>query len=115
MKFYTETHEWIDEEGRIGISEFAAAEVKDVVYIELPAKKTYSKKEVIATLETVKAVFEIYAPCDIEVLEVNEKLKTNPELINKSPMDEGYICRARILKEEKLMTYEEYLEFIKKH
>ncbi|MCS7184609.1 MAG: glycine cleavage system protein H [bacterium] len=115
MKYYTSTHEWIDEEGKVGISTYAANEVKDVVYIELPQKRIYKKGEVLATLETVKAVFEIYAPCDLEVLEVNEKLRSNVELINTNAEGEGYICKVKVISKEVLMTPEEYIEFLKQH
>src|SRR5512140_1818546 len=86
---YTKDHEWIDiagDRGKVGITDFAQQQLGDVVYVELPeigAKLTQG--ESFGTIESVKAVSELYAPVSGEVVEVNAALKDKPESINKDP------------------------------
>lgn len=92
---YTESHEWVRVEGdkaRVGITDHAQAELTDVVYVELP--KVGTKVEArgqIAVVESVKAASDIYAPIAGEVVEANEKLSSNPALVNTDPFGEGWI------------------------
>jgi len=86
---YTKDHEWIDvtgDSGRVGITDYAQQQLGDVVYVELPEVGTKLKAgQSFGTVESVKAVSDLYAPVSGEVLEVNGALKTNPELLNQNP------------------------------
>ncbi len=97
---YTKDHEWLHvEEGRatVGITDFAQHELGDIVYVELPsAGRRFAAGEVIGTIESVKAVSEIYAPVAGEVLEVNQALGEEPQKVNQDPHGEGWICRVRL-------------------
>ncbi len=91
---YMPSHEWARKEGgkvRVGISDFAQHEITDVVHVELPAAGTkVAKGQPCAVVESVKSAFDIYAPVSGTVAETNEKILTNPELVNQSPYGEGY-------------------------
>ena len=93
--FYTESHEWVRVEGdkaRVGITDHAQAELTDVVYVELPKVGTQAEaRGQIAVVESVKAASDIYAPIKGEVVEANEKLASNPALVNTDPFGDGWI------------------------
>ena len=86
---YTKDHEWIDlsgDSGKVGITDYAQQQLGDVVYIELPDVGTTLKQgQSFGTIESVKAVSELYAPVTGEVVEVNATLKDKPETVNKDP------------------------------
>ena len=86
---YTKEHEWIDlagEQGKIGITDYAQQQLGDVVYIDLPEVGTKLKQgQSFGTIESVKAVSELYAPVSGEVVEVNSALKDKPETVNSDP------------------------------
>ncbi len=86
---YTKDHEWVrsaDGEATIGITDYAQAQLGDVVFVELPAVgRTIKQGEVFGTIESVKAVSELYAPVSGEVVAVNDALSTSPESVNKDP------------------------------
>lgn len=86
---YTKDHEWIDfvgDRGKVGITDYAQRQLGDVVYIELPEVGTKVKAgQSFGTIESVKAVSELYAPLAGEVVEVNTALKGSPEAVNKDP------------------------------
>ena len=86
---YTKDHEWVragDGEAVIGITNYAQAQLGDVVFVELPAiGRTVKQGEVFGTIESVKAVSELYAPLSGEVVAVNDALSTSPESVNKDP------------------------------
>eukprot|EP00933_Yihiella_yeosuensis_P005047 TRINITY_DN109465_c0_g1_i1.p1 TRINITY_DN109465_c0_g1~~TRINITY_DN109465_c0_g1_i1.p1 ORF type:complete len:162 (+),score=35.01 TRINITY_DN109465_c0_g1_i1:79-564(+) len=115
---YSPTHEWfkIDgDSGTVGISDFAQSALGEVVYVELPeVGTTFSAKDTICTLESVKAVGEVYAPTSCEVVEVNEKLGDEPALINSSPQEEGWLMKVKFSGDvSSLMdsaAYEKHLE-----
>lgn len=92
---YTKDHEWTKIEAnraRIGVTDFAQSELTDVVYAELPAiGKTVKQGEVLGTVESVKAVSEIYAPLSGKVVEVNKALDDTPEIVNKDPYGAGWM------------------------
>ena len=96
---YTKEHEWISVEGDIatvGITDHAQAELGDIVYIELPAVGDQLEAgQPFGTIESVKAVSELYAPVSGEVLEVNEELVDRPELVNEECYGEGWIIVLR--------------------
>ena len=93
---YTKDHEWIAVEGdraRIGITDHAQSELGDIVFVELPpVGGALSAGQILATVESVKAVGDVVAPFDGTVIEVNGKLESSPETINRSPHDEGWIA-----------------------
>ena len=92
---YTKDHEWAKLEGkraRIGITDFAQDQLTDVVYVELPPiGKAVKQGEPIGTVESVKAVSEIFAPISGTVVDVNKALVDKPELVNKDPYGEGWM------------------------
>lgn len=92
---YTPTHEWVSLNGKIatiGITDHAQKEISDVVFIELPKiDRIVKQKESAMVIESVKAAFDIYAPLSGKVIKVNEKLKNHPELLNRSPYEEGWL------------------------
>lgn len=116
---YTKEHEWIHvdgDTGLVGITSHAQDQLGDVVYVELP--KTGSKLQSMqsfGTVESVKAVSDLYSPVGGEVTEVNEALVDTPETINKDPHDKGWLVRLKLSDKselEKLMTAEQYEEFL---
>ena len=119
--YYSKDHEWVKVEGnicRIGISDYAQKTLHEVVFAELPEKgRRISRAETLGTLESVKAVAEVYAPVSVEIVDVNEALKEAPELVNKSPYGEGWIAviSPSNLREElgELMDAKKYSEYIK--
>jgi glycine cleavage system H protein len=119
---YTKEHEWIKKEGDsavVGITEYAQKELGDIVYVELPsAGKRYKAGEPFGTIESVKAVSEVYAPVAMEVLEVNQKVVDQPELINDAPHDKGWLAKIKVLDNSEigsLMTADQYQELIGRH
>ena len=86
---YTKDHEWMDlagDKGKVGITDYAQAQLGDVVYIELPEVGAKLKQgQSFGTIESVKAVSELYSPVTGEVVEVNTALKDKPEVVNKDP------------------------------
>jgi glycine cleavage system H protein len=117
---YTKDHEWIrvDESiGTIGITDYAQKELGDIVFVELPKPGDHvTAGESFGTVESVKAVSEIYAPVSGEVTATNTKLQNNPELLNADPHGEAWLIRVRLTdrrETEKLMTFDEYEAYIK--
>ena len=86
---YTKDHEWVrlsGSEARVGITDYAQKQLGDVVYLELPeVGRTFSKGDVFGTIESVKAVSELYCPVGGEVTDVNSKLAEKPEAVNSDP------------------------------
>jgi glycine cleavage system H protein len=97
---YTKEHEWIrvDESvGTIGITHYAQSELGDIVFVELPKVGDHvTAKESFGTIESVKAVSEIYSPVTGEVTAVNPKLQSSPELVNTDPHGEAWLIRVRL-------------------
>ena len=92
---YTPTHEWVSVNGKVatvGITDHAQKEISDVVFVELPKMdKTVKQKDAAMVIESVKAAFDIYAPVSGKIIKVNDKFKDSPELVNKSPYEEGWL------------------------
>ena len=113
---YLATHEWgrIDEEGilTVGISEHAQDLLGDIVFVELPdIGKELDAEEESAIVESVKAASVVYAPLSGEVIEVNEKLLDEPEIVNSSPLEDGWFFKIKLNDAssfENLMSEEEY-------
>ena len=96
---YTKDHEWVRMEGDvayIGITDFAQGELGDIVYVEIETiGETVEKEAVFGTVEAVKTVSDLFMPVTGEVLEVNPKLDSNPELVNKDPYGDGWMVKIR--------------------
>jgi glycine cleavage system H protein len=117
---YTKDHEWILVQGDIGIvgvTDYAQHELGDVVYVDLPeVGDTFEANEPFGSVESVKAVSEIFCPVSGEVIDVNSKLEDSPELINESPHQKAWMIKIRISNSEELKEllnaeeYEEYLQ-----
>jgi glycine cleavage system H protein len=109
---YTKSHEWVRIEGdtaTIGITDHAQDELGDVVFVELPQEgDTFDAGESFGTVESVKAVSDIYAPVGGDVVEVNSALEDAPENINEDPYGEGWIVKLRTTDEADLLSSEEY-------
>jgi glycine cleavage system H protein len=109
---YTKTHEWVrreDDVATVGITDHAQDELGDVVFIELPERgATFGAGEAFGTVESVKAVSDLYAPIEGEVVEVNEALNDAPEKINEDPYGDGWIVRLRVSEDGDLLSAEEY-------
>jgi glycine cleavage system H protein len=97
---YSREHEWIrpeNGEGVIGLTRYAADELGDIVYVELPAVgATLTQFKSFGVVESVKAVSDLYAPASGTVVAVNEDLRSRPELLNSEPHDGGWICRINL-------------------
>ena len=98
---YMESHEWARQEGdivTIGISDYAQSEIQDIVYVELPEVGTeLTQKTEFGVIESVKAAFDLYAPVSGEVVAVNETLLDEPEQVNESPYDDGWMLKIRLI------------------
>jgi glycine cleavage system H protein len=97
---YSRSHEWIQVKGdtaTVGITDFAQNELGDIVYLELPeVGRALQREDVFGTVESVKAVSDLYAPLSGEVVEVNEGLTETPEAINADPYERGWMIRVRM-------------------
>ena len=117
---YTKDHEWIlvqDNVGTIGITDYAQHELGDIVYVDLPEiGDTFDANEPFGSVESVKAVSEVFCPVSGEILEVNSKLEESPELINQSPHEKAWMIKIRLANPGELkellsaQEYEEYLQ-----
>jgi glycine cleavage system H protein len=112
---YSKTHEWAKNENgkvRVGISDHAQHEITDVVHVELPpVGRKVEAGQPCAVVESVKSAFDIYAPVSGTVVEVNDRLTSNPELVNQSPYQDGYffvIQAANADELSALMSAEDY-------
>ena len=103
---YTKDHEWISIDGDIatvGITDFAQSELGDIVYVEVDTiEENLNKDDVFGTVEAVKTVSDLFIPVSGEILEFNESLNDNPELINESPYDEGWIIEMKVENSDQL-------------
>ena len=97
---YTKDHEWVRVDGdtaTIGVTDFAAHQLGDVVFVDLPAVgRTVDQFATFGVVESVKAVSDLYAPLSGEVVEVNGDLGGKPELVNSDPYGEGWMIRVRV-------------------
>ncbi|HTD81281.1 MAG TPA: glycine cleavage system protein GcvH [Thermoplasmata archaeon] len=97
---YTKDHEWVRLQGKratVGITDFAQSELTDVVYVELPkVGRAVKAGEVLGTVESVKAVSEIFAPLGGKVVEMNKALEDAPEVVNKDPYGQGWMVALEV-------------------
>ncbi len=116
---YTEDHEWVTTEGetlKIGVSDYAQDQLGDIVFVEVPeVGDSFDKGDEFGTLESVKAVSELYLPVGGEIVAVNEALEDSPELINEDPYANWIveIKPADTGELEQLLTVEAYREILK--
>lgn len=116
---YTQEHEWVQVEGEIGtvgVTDHAASELGDIVYVELPeVGAEFSAGDAVGTIESVKAVADLYLPVSGEIVEINPALDGDPGLVNSSPLDDGWLFKVRLVEPAELDTlldaagYEELL------
>jgi len=119
---YTEEHEWVkveDGKARVGVTDYAQKSLHEIVYVELPEEEIeVEQMKPMGTVESIKAVSEVYSPVSGRVIKINERLRDSPELVNKSPYDEGWIAviEPSNLDEElrRLLTPEQYADLLRK-
>jgi len=116
---YSKEHEWIMVDGdvaTVGITEFAQSQLGDIVYVELPeADKEFDREDVMGTIESVKAVSEIYAPLGGKIVETNQALDEKPEMLNEEPHVSGWYCKiaiADVAQLDDLMDAEAYAALV---
>ena len=119
--YYTKEHEWLKVEGDtviMGITDYAQKSLHEIVFVDLPeVGRKVKQMESIGTVESVKAVSEIYTPISGEIIEVNTELNEKPELVNQDPYGKGWIAKIQPENLEKelknLMTPQQYKEYLK--
>ena len=98
--YFTQDHEWIRVEGdtaTVGITDYAQQQLGDLVFVELPELgRTLSKGDAAVVVESVKAASDVYAPCDGEIVAVNEALSGDPALVNSAATGDGWLWRMRL-------------------
>lgn len=116
---YTKEHEWVRVDGDqavIGITDHAQEELGDIVYVDLPKTGTALEQgKTFGSVESVKAVSDVYAPVSGEVVEVNELLATAPEQLNSDPHGEAWLVKIRLTAPDEikqLLTAEDYQKYI---
>lgn len=116
---YSKDHEWIlvkNAVGTIGITDYAQHELGDVVYVDLPeVGDTFDAGDPFGSVESVKAVSEVFCPIGGEVVEVNSVLEESPELINQSPHEKAWMIKVHITNPDELkelLSAEEYEEYL---
>jgi len=117
---YTKEHEWLSTKGAVatvGITHYAQAELGDIVYVELPqVGAAVVAGEPFGTVESVKAVSELFAPASGVVAEVNAALQASPEQVNKDPYGDGWMIRIKVADQEEeppgLMTAGQYRKYV---
>jgi glycine cleavage system H protein len=117
---YSKDHEWVRVEGSvavIGITDHAQDQLGDVVYVELPkAGDEFAANESFGSVESVKAVSEIFTPVSGEVIEINDSLTDEPEKVNQDPYGDGWMIRIKMKSQgevDSLLTAAEYEDFTK--
>jgi len=104
--YFTEDHEWISVDGDVGttgITKYAAEQLGDVVFVEVPeAGATFAKDDDMAVVESVKAASDVYAPVSGEVTEGNGDLADAPETVNEDPEGKGWFCKLRLTDKSEL-------------
>ncbi len=116
---YSKEHEWVKVEGDIatvGITDYAQESLGDVVFVELPeVGRVVSAGEATAVVESVKSASDVYSPVSGEVIEINQAISDSPELVNKSPYDEGWFFKVKMSNQEELsslLSPEAYKEYV---
>lgn len=117
---YSRTHEWVlleEDTATVGITDYAQDMLKDVVYVELPEIGRQARVgESLVVLESVKAVSDLYAPVDGEVVEINEALQDRPELLNEDPFGDAWVVKIKVAPgyaNPELLEEEAYAAYVK--
>lgn len=117
---YTASHEWVrvdGETGTIGITDHAQKELGEIVYLELPeVGHVFNAEDEFGTVESVKAVSELFTPVSGEVVEINKAAVGEPGIVNDDPYGDGWLIKVKLSTDEeisKLMTAEQYTEYLK--
>jgi glycine cleavage system H protein len=117
---YAEDHEWAKQDGdkiRVGIDDYAQDQLGDIVFVELPqVGDKLAKGDVFGTVESVKAVSELFMPIGGEIIAINKNLEDSPELVNTGPYDDGWMIDIKpkdTAELGSLMTKDAYLEMLK--
>jgi glycine cleavage system H protein len=108
-RIYSKDHEWLKDNGDgtalVGITDYAQEMLTDIVFVELPEiGKKVAQGEVMAVVESVKSVSDVYAPASGEIVETNKVLEETPELINKDAFGEGWIAKIKLSDKEELKS-----------
>ncbi len=116
---YTKDHEWISIDGEIatvGITDFAQGELGDIIFLEFPdVDESFNEGDVFGTIEAVKTVSDLFMPVSGKIVEVNEALNDNPENVNSSPYDSGWMVKIELSAEsgtDSLLNSKSYIEMI---
>ena len=117
---YTKEHEWLRIDGNnayVGITDFAQGELGDIVFVELPnMDDNFSQNDIFGTIEAVKTLADLYIPISGRIIEINDKLESQPELINSDPYGEGWIVKIEISDSDEmnsLLSKNDYAGLIK--
>ncbi|MHA1820099.1 MAG: glycine cleavage system protein H [Promethearchaeota archaeon] len=116
---YSDKHQWINDEGKMGITDFAAKQLQEIITVDLNADEMVGKEfnagdlfEDIA-VESQKSVADIYCPVTGKIIEANTALEDEPEKINEDPYGEGWLFKLEVKSKEGLMDANKYIEFLK--
>jgi glycine cleavage system H protein len=117
---YTNEHEWVRPDGagfvKIGVTDYAQGALGDIVYVELPEPgRVIEQMETFGSIEAVKTVSDLFSPVSGEVVEVNEMIRADASVVNRSPYGDGWMVRARVSNPaeiEKLMTPDAYEKMV---
>ena len=119
-RHYSRSHEWVrvdGDVGTVGITDHAQKELGEIVYLELPeVGHAYNADEEFGTVESVKAVSELFTPVSGEVVEINKAAVAEPGIVNDDPYGDGWLIKVKLSTDEelkKLMTAERYAEYLK--
>jgi len=118
---YTESHEWVKDEGikvTIGLTDYAQSQLKDIVYVEFPEiGSKFKKGESIGVVESVKTVADIFSPVTGQVMKTNLTLRDHPQFVNQDPYGKGWIVKMEMQNEEELkglLSAKAYQDFLPK-
>jgi len=116
---YTKEHEWVkveDNQALVGITDYAQKELGDIVFVELPAiNEELEQSKRFGVVESVKTVSDLYSPLTGKIIEINKILETEPELVNASPFEKGWMLKLEIKDKEEiknLLSVADYKKFV---
>ncbi|MFW5658507.1 MAG: glycine cleavage system protein GcvH [Bacteroidota bacterium] len=113
---YTKEHEWVKMDGNtatVGITAFAQSELGDIVYVDIETLgDEVEANEVFGSIEAVKTVADLFMPVTGKVIEKNDDLEDNPEYVNESPYEKGWLIKVEVTGHGELMSADEYKDFI---
>lgn len=106
---YAASHEWLAQDGKVGITDHAQEQLGDVVYVELPeVGREVTAGEAVAVVESVKTASDIYAPASGKIVAVNDELSGSPEKVNESPYEGGWLFQIEVTEEGELLDAAAY-------